>query len=158
MVMDAWLWAYPQADVALSNVGGFRQDINAGDITLGEIVGVLPFDNVIYDVKITGAQILNDLVCCGGVAAAGVKRVNNKYVLTKTNQPIDPDTTYRVLVNDFMYLGGDKFPLQQQDPRGYDTAIHWRQPVIDWLIAQNSSASAPIDSKIDTESRGTSNR
>ena len=158
LVTDAWLWAYPQADIAISNVGGFRQDMNAGEITLGEVVGVLPFDDTIYDVKLTGAQVLQDLTCCGGVAAAGVKMSLGKTILTKTGQPIDPNATYRVLVNDFMYLGGDKFPLQKQDPNGYDTAIHWRQPVIDWLIAQNSSATSPIDNKIDTGSRGTSNR
>ncbi len=158
MVTDAWLWAYPQADIAISNVGGFRQDINAGVITLGEIVSVLPFDDTIYDVRLTGAQVLQDLTCCGGVAAAGVKMASGKTILTKTGQPIDPSAIYRVLVNDFMYLGGDKFPLQKQDPNGYDTAIHWRQPVIDWLIAQNSSASSPIDGKIDIESRGTASR
>jgi hypothetical protein len=57
-----------------------------------------------------------------------------------------------------MYTGGDKFPLQQQDPKGYNTAIHWRQPVVDWLAAQKSSASSPIDGKIDLESRGTASR
>ena len=158
MTMDAWLWAFPQADVALSNVGGFRQDISAGEITLGEIVGVMPFDNTIYDVKITSAQLLQDIACCGGVAASGVKVVNGKYIFTKTGQPVDPNATYRVLVNDFMYTGGDNFPFQKQDPNGYDTAVHWRQPVIDWLIAQNPSASAPIDGKIDQEPRGTSSR
>jgi len=158
MVADAWLWAYPQADIAITNVGGFRQDINVGEITLGEIVGVLPFDDTIYDVKLTGAQVLRDLTCCGGVAAAGVMMRFGKAILTKTGQPIDLNATYRVLVNDFMYLGGDKFPLQKQDSHGYDTAIHWRQPVIDWLIAQNSSAASPIDGKIDTVARGTANR
>ena len=158
LVTDAWLWAFPQADIALSNVGGFRQDINAGEITYGEIVGVMPFENTIYDIQLTGAQVLQDLTCCGGVAASGVKRVNGKFILTRTGQPIDPQATYRVLVNDFMYTGGDQFPLQKQDPNGYDTAIHWRQPVMDWIMAQNSSAFAPIDDKIDVESRGTSSR
>ena len=158
MVTDAWLWAYPQADIALSNVGGFRQDINAGEITLAEIVGVMPFENTLYDVKLTGAQVVKNLTCCGGVAASGVKMENGAAILTKTGKPLDPQATYRVLVNDFMYTGGDSFPLQKQDPDGYNTAISWRQPVIDWIMAQNSSASAPLDSKIDTEPRGTSSR
>ena len=158
LVADAWLWAYPQADIAISNVGGFRQDINAGEITFGDVVGVLPFENSLYDVKLTGAQVLQDLTCCGGVAASGVKWVNGRFILTRTGQPIDPQATYRVLVNDFMYTGGDQFPLQKQDPNGYDTAINWRQPVMDWIMAQDSSASAPIDDKIDTEQRGTASR
>lgn len=158
MVTDAWLWAYPQADIALSNVGGFRQDINAGEITLAEIVGVMPFENTLYDVKLTGAQVIRDLTCCGGVAAAGVKMENGAAILTRTGKPVDPQATYRVLVNDFMYTGGDGFPFQKQDPNGYDTAISWRQPVIDWIMAANSSASAPLDHKIDAEPRGTSDR
>ena len=158
MATDAWLWAYPQADIALLNVGSFRQDIDAGDITLGTMVSTMPFENTIYDLELTGAQVLEDLKCCGGVAASGVKVTDGKVVFTKTGQPIDPQATYRVLVNDYMYTGGDGFPLQKQDPNGYNTAINWRQPVIDWLIAQDSSASSPIDGKIDAESRGTSNR
>jgi 5'-nucleotidase/UDP-sugar diphosphatase len=158
MVTDAWLWAYPQADIAISNGGGFRQDINAGEITLAEIVGVMPFENTLYDVKLTGAQVVKDLTCCGGVAASGVKMENGAAILVKTGRPVDPQATYRVLVNDFMYTGGDSFPLQKQDPNGYNTAISWRQPVIDWIMEQNSSASAPLDGKIDAEPRGTSGR
>jgi 5'-nucleotidase/UDP-sugar diphosphatase len=158
MVTDAWLWAYPQADIVLLNVGSFRQNIDVGDITLGTIVSTMPVEYTIYDLKLTGAQILEDLKCCGGVATSGIKLADGKVILAKTGQPIDPQATYRVLVTDYMYTGGDGFPLQKQDPNGYDTAIIWRQPVIDWLIEQNSSASSPIDSKIDAESRGTSSR
>jgi len=54
--------------------------------------------------------------------------------------------------------GGDSFPLQKQDPDSYNTAISWRQPVIDWIMAQSSSAFAALEGKIDAEPRGTSSR
>jgi hypothetical protein len=34
------------------------------------------------------------------------------------------------------------------DPDGYNTAINWRQPVIDWIMAPDSSPVAPIDEAI----------
>ena len=57
--------------------------------------------------------------------------------------------TYSVLVNDFMYAGGDGFTLlAEYDPAGYNTGINWRQPVIDWIEAHNSSVAHPLDTAI----------
>jgi hypothetical protein len=45
-----------------------------------------------------------------------------------------------------MYAGGDDFGfLARFDPQGYNTAIDWRQPVIDWIVTQQSTADNPID-------------
>jgi hypothetical protein len=51
-------------------------------------------------------------------------------------------------VNSFMYAGGSGFRLQDYDPDGYDTTVPYRQPLIDWIIAQGSSAETPIDPAI----------
>lgn len=154
LVTDAWLQAFPQADVALSNIGGFRQDIPAGPITRGSIVGVLPFDNTLYEIKLTGTQLL-DVLRLGGLAAAGVKKMADGGVaLSRTGKPVDPQATYRVIVNNFMYAGGDGFPFKTQDPNGRNTMINWRQPVIDWITAQQSSSASTIDGKLDFEPRG----
>jgi 2',3'-cyclic-nucleotide 2'-phosphodiesterase (5'-nucleotidase family) len=64
MITDAWLAAYPAADVSLTNRGGFRQSIPAGKIMLSTIIGVLPFNNVLVDVEMTGAQLIENIECC----------------------------------------------------------------------------------------------
>ncbi|MGL5085603.1 MAG: bifunctional metallophosphatase/5'-nucleotidase, partial [Clostridium sp.] len=46
------------ADVALTNGGGIRDSINAGEITKGEIIKVLPFGNYTITKKLTGAEII----------------------------------------------------------------------------------------------------
>jgi hypothetical protein len=33
----------------------------------------------------------------------------------------------------------------QYDPEAYNTGIDWRQPVIDWILAQKSSSKNPLD-------------
>jgi 2',3'-cyclic-nucleotide 2'-phosphodiesterase (5'-nucleotidase family) len=150
MVTDAWLAAYPFADVALANRGGFRQGIPAGEITLATIVGVLPFDNVLLDVELTGAQLIENIECCrpvvGGMMTVGGYRLSDGI-------PIDPDRTYHVLVNDFMYLGGDDFRFQEYDPDAYDTFIDWRQPVIDWILSLNTSPESSLDKYLDSVPR-----
>jgi 5'-nucleotidase/UDP-sugar diphosphatase len=160
-VTDSWLWAYPEGDFAMTNWGGLRADIMAGDITVGDIVGVLPFDNVIVDCAITGAQLVENLEAChaavGGFAYTyhedDGQTVVDSVTLLADGSPLDMAATYHVLVNDFMYLGGDGYLFYQQDPNAYDTSIQWRQPVIDWTEAQNTSETNPIDALIDDQPR-----
>ena len=75
---------------------------------------------------------------------------NRKFcgILTETGEEIKPGAIYVVLVNSFMYAGGSGFRLQDYDPDGNDTAVPYRQPLIDWIIAQGSSAETPIDAAI----------
>lgn len=151
LTMDAWLQAYPTADVAMSNLGGFRQGIGPGPITLGEIVGALPFDNQIVDVAVTGAQLKANLDCCAS-AVAGVTYRGGKLLLAD-GAPVDPAATYHVLINDFMAAGGDRYLFKAQDPNPYFTAIDWRQPVVDYLKRLGTSQQDPLDSRLDTAPR-----
>jgi len=151
LVVDAWLAAYP-ADVAMSNPGGFRQDIEAGAITLADVVGVLPFDNVLVDVALTGEQIVAAYEHGSRrPAVGGLRRTGGEY--TVNGAPLDQDAVYHVLVNDFMYAGGDGYDFSRYDPDAYQTGIDWRQPVIDWITDQRSSADAPLNSLLDPVQR-----
>ncbi len=150
MVMDAWLSVYP-ADIAISNAGGFRQDLPAGEITLADVVGVLPFDNVLVDVKVTGAQVMEALrgrrnLALGGITTRGRLALSDGTLL-------DPDATYNVLVNDFMYEGGDGFRFSDYDPHAYNTEIDWRLPVIEWISTKETSPDNPLDNYLDTTQR-----
>jgi len=128
---------------------------------VGDIVGVLPFDNVIVDCAITGAQLVENLEACHAAVAGFAytyheddgQTVVDSVTLLADGSPLDMAETYHVLVNDFMYLGGDGYLFYQQDPNAYDTSIQWRQPVIDWTEAQNTSATNPIDALIDDQPR-----
>ncbi|WP_420641704.1 bifunctional metallophosphatase/5'-nucleotidase [Candidatus Leptofilum sp.] len=145
LITEAWLWAYPTADVAITNLGGMRADLPPGDITLADVVGVMPFENVIVELLLTGEQ-LETMLGQDSAAVGGVYRESFRWRLKATSEELDPDAFYTVLVNDFMYAGGDDYALlATYDPDGYNTAINWRQPVIDWIMAQASSPEAPID-------------
>ena len=73
------------------------------------------------------------------------------WVLENSGQPLDGEALYSVLVKDYMYAGGDGYTLlAEADPAAYQTGIDWRQPVIDWILAQESSPDAPLDAAIAT--------
>jgi len=151
LITDAWLQAYPTADVALNNLGAFRQGIDAGPITLGDIVGVLPFNDQIVDAAVTGAQLKENLDCCDS-AIAGITYRNGKLLLADS-MPVDPQKTYHVLINDFMAGGGDRYKFDKQDPNAYFTAIDWRQPVIDALKRLGTREKAPLELHLDAGAR-----
>lgn len=146
MVTTSWLFAFPNADIAITNLGGLRAPIPPGEIMLADIVGVMPFDNTIVEVQLTGAEVLEVVVSDGRPVIGGMRFRQGGWILDKTREPIDADATYSVLVNSFMYGGGDNFNLLAEfAPDGYNTGVHWRQPMIDWMEAQNSSVDNPID-------------
>ena len=50
-----------KADIALVNGGSFRDNIEKGDITYGDIINVMPFSNKVCVIEATGQQILDAL-------------------------------------------------------------------------------------------------
>ncbi len=150
LITESWLVAYPQADIALTNRGGIRDSIIAGDVTLADIIGVLPFNNVIIEAQLTGAQLEQALAGhVDATVAGGMHRQDRDWVLDETGERLDADAIYSVLVNSFMYAGGDGYTLfASYDPDAYNTGIDWRQPVIDWILEQDSSPEQPLDEAI----------
>lgn len=70
---DAILWAAKQAtggsiDGAITNGGGIRASINAGDVTMKDMKTVFPFGNTIATVNIKGSQLLEVLEASSSAA------------------------------------------------------------------------------------------
>jgi 2',3'-cyclic-nucleotide 2'-phosphodiesterase (5'-nucleotidase family) len=61
LITDSWLFVYPAADIVMTNSGGVRQSIAAGDISRGTIVGVLPFQNNLVELELTGGELIDCL-------------------------------------------------------------------------------------------------
>lgn len=141
---DAWLWAFPEADAALNNRGGFRQDIPSGEITRETILGVFPFDNIIIEVKMTGAELIQNIQCCNPSVAG----VNVRGGITLADgTPIDPDAIYTVLVNSFMFEVDDNYTFRPES--GRNTQVPYREPLINYLIELNTTPENPLDPFLD---------
>jgi len=142
--INSWLLADTTADVAISNAGGIRAALPAGEITVGTVYGLMPFENTIIATSLTGAELQQVLVEGRLPLVAGLTLRDSAW-LDKNGSPLDDDKYYRVLVNSFMYAGGDGYEgLANFDPDGFDTGINYRQPFLDWLSAQQSTSAQPL--------------
>lgn len=148
MITDAWLYTYPRAQIALTNTGGIRQPIPGGNITIETIYGVLPFTNNILELSLSGKEIRESLspsIVMSGLISKDGYRLRDGGVL-------HPDSSYSVLINDFMYTQPDaNFNLYDEDP--YDTGINYRQPLIDWIKSLNTNPDNPLDNYLDSSKR-----
>jgi len=150
LVTHTWLLANPNADVAITNMGGFRDKLPGGELTLKDIVSVLPFDDVLVQAQLTGSELLRVLKTgSSGPAVGGMHQVGGRWVLDRTDQPLDSTAIYTVVITDYMYAGGAGYKLIETfDPEAYNTGIDWRQPVIDWIRAQKSTSQNPLDAAL----------
>lgn len=147
MITDSWLFAYPNADVSMTNSGGIRQSIPQGDITLESIVGVLPFQNTLYEIKLTGNELIDciDYYIVGGMTTVGGYRLSD-------GRAINPTQVYSVLTTDYLYsLENSKFA--QYDDNPYNTSIGYMQPTIEWIKSLNTTAQNPLNNYLDFTAR-----
>lgn len=146
-VMAAWLTTSLKeqfkTDVALLNRKGVRQALPAGVVTKASIYDLVPFDNQVVIVKLSGEALLAAL---GNTEArvAGVKPKGDGWVDAK-GAAIDPKKTYTVATTDYLYLGGDGFALHKADPAPTETKVSWQKSLIDWTAGKQSDEKKPLE-------------
>lgn len=116
---------YGGADIAVQNPGGVRRDILSGDITVGDMYEVFPFDNVLSRHSMTGAQIkelfefgLDNEI--GFIQFSGAKvtydpkgEKGNKIsgIVLDDGREVKASESYIVVTNDFVAAGGDNYTM-----------------------------------------------
>ena len=58
VVAEAFLRGSRRADFALQNAGGVRVPVPAGELTMNTAFTVLPYNNVLVELDLTGAEVL----------------------------------------------------------------------------------------------------
>ena len=137
-VVDSWLEAFPMADFAMVNHGGLRQNLESGAVSMGDLLGAMPFENNIRQLKLTGAQVKSQLAIDHPVVGGLTWRYRDRNnrgreivaAVDRVGKPIADDRFYAVLIIDFMYTGGDGYEFQRLDPNPVDTGLSWREPLI----------------------------
>ncbi len=147
MVTDSWLIAFPAADVSMTNTGGIRQTIPAGDIPISTIWGVLPFENLLVQLDLSGSELIS---CLDNFVLGGMTTIDGYRLADGTE--IHSDSIYQVLTTDFLYYGQDNL-FQTYDPDPIFTSMNYRQPVIDWIKSLNTSAADPLENYLDSSPR-----
>lgn len=146
-----------KADFALHNTFGFRNDIGAGEINVGHIYQVMPFENTLAVMTLSGAQVLSLLKhnFKGGVSRLQVSselniRINlnakgqfepNSLEVLFNNKAIKAEQSYTVAMNSYMSSGGSCCKALAELP-SKDTAIPLRVLFME-TIQKQSPIKAP---------------
>lgn len=122
---------YTQADIAITNSGGIRDNLYQGDITVKSLMQVMPFGNTVSYVDLSGKELRQHLEAIGVLAGnrrgfqfAGMSITDDgNLTVGDKNQPLDPAKVYRLATNSFLAAGGDGYPLLLNRPSYVDTGI-----------------------------------
>ncbi|MBQ8674772.1 MAG: bifunctional metallophosphatase/5'-nucleotidase [Bacteroidaceae bacterium] len=114
------------AQIGMSNGGGIRTTLKAGTLTYGDLISLLPFDNNVCTVEITGSQLTELLTRCTSATpmengdfpqVSGIEftvhtsthTISDLRILdpaTGNYQPVRPDATYTLATIDYCISGG----------------------------------------------------
>lgn len=151
-------------DVAIQNGGGLRATIDDGEITMGEVFTVLPFQNTLATFQLSGAGIIEALengvseVADGAgrfpqvsgmsytfdVSADPGSRISNVMI---AGEAIDLEATYGVVSNNYMRGGGDGYSSFTMGENAYDFGPGLELVVADF-ITENSPYTPYTDGRI----------
>lgn len=116
------------ADVGLLNGGAIRASLSEGNITVGDVYTVLPFQDTVVKVTLRGEDLQRVLQRClrlpsgsgGKLHTYGVsyKLEDGKVKILKVRgQPFSPEKDYTVAINNFLATGGNGYVIFRQNGR-----------------------------------------
>lgn len=140
-------------DGAVINIGGIRTNIGKGDILLRHIYEVMPFENELVIVKMTGAQLQgmfgyylqtqkNNPVSNMVIETEGGK-INKALI---NGAAVDPAQNYFIATSDYLALGGDNMKFFSAGEM-ISTGVKLRDLYIE-KFKQNPNVTAPADLRL----------
>jgi 2',3'-cyclic-nucleotide 2'-phosphodiesterase (5'-nucleotidase family) len=106
-------------DIGIVNYGGIRiPTISKGNITLRNVFELMPFDNYLVVVEVTGVElktIISRIAAYGGWPVSGLSfniLEDRTYAdVLINNQPLDLNEKYKIALSDYIANGGDKMGM-----------------------------------------------
>ena len=145
--------------IAFANSGGLRSSIDAGDVSMGEVLTVLPFQNTVATFQLKGEDIraaLENGVSQIDDGAGRFMQVSGlKYSFDRSKPaggrvvsvevkegdafvPVDPAKTYIVAANNYVRTGGDGFKVfATKAINAYDFGPNLEEAVAAYITANS---------------------
>ncbi len=100
-------------DMCVLNWGGIRRSFTAGDLTVKNVFELMPFENEVVVVTLSGEKVLEMVRFMSnaefGHPLSGIQFVSNdENSILINGQKFDPNKNYTVVTNDFLIKGGDQ--------------------------------------------------
>lgn len=131
-----------KADLCLLNNGGLRATLPKGEITRGRIFELMPFENELVVLTLSGAQtkeLFIVLAKFGGMPVSGINmgiaddRPDEVFI---NDIPFDSSKTYKVVTSDYLANGGGKLQFFNNPLKREDLGIKLRDAIIAYIIEE----------------------
>ena len=127
---------------AMTNSGGLRANLGAGHLKVSDIYGVMPFENELVTIEMTGQDVLDaikqGILHRGSEPSSGVRVVLSgtvdkpDFLITwEDGTAIKPDEVVLAATTDYLYNGGDSIPALKNGRRPFTTGVSMRQMLLD---------------------------
>lgn len=128
-----------EADLVIANRGGLRADLPKGEISAAVVYELMPFDNDLVLVSVTGKALAGFLPLFEQKRHAfyGAKiSMTGEHVtgFLIGNAALDSSKVYRVLTNDFVANGGDNFMFLTTPLASIHSTTKVRQAIMDYCL------------------------
>jgi 2',3'-cyclic-nucleotide 2'-phosphodiesterase (5'-nucleotidase family) len=147
----------PTIQFTLSTKGGLRTTFPKGDITVGQVFELMPFENEMVTLKLSGASVqklIEFIVNKNGEPVSGLRlkiKDGKAYDVTIGGQPFDPNKTYNLLTYDYLADGGDELDFLKNPLERKDIGIKVREALLENigdLTRQGKKINAQLDGRI----------
>ena len=143
-----------KVDMAIVNLGGLRTVIPAGNITIGKVFELMPFENELVILWLKGDKLFDLLqyfASMGGEGVSGLRMEiqNGKAVnITIDGKALDKEKLYSIATNDYLAGGNDKMVQLAQSEKRVNTGIKIRTILLNYINAETKKGNK-IQSKLD---------
>jgi 2',3'-cyclic-nucleotide 2'-phosphodiesterase (5'-nucleotidase family) len=117
----------------------FRLFLTPGELTKGEVLEFMPYENQLVVLSLTGAQVAelaNQIAEMGGAPVSGMRfRIdgNRARGVLVNSQVLDPGRTYLVATSSWVASGGDRFPALWEYSNRIDLDVDVRNLYLDYF-------------------------
>ncbi|MHC8949839.1 5'-nucleotidase C-terminal domain-containing protein [Sphingobacterium hungaricum] len=144
----------PETQISFGTKGGIRAELKDGNITVGNIFEIMPFENYITILDLKGSQLIT---LAEFIAKADGNPISNMQLVIKdkqlvdfkiNNHAVDPNKTYKLVTYDYLANGGDYVVGLENPSDRFTSDIRVREGLIDYIenLEKNHKT---IDAKID---------
>nr|WP_319999484.1 5'-nucleotidase C-terminal domain-containing protein [uncultured Draconibacterium sp.] len=143
--------------VSFFNYGGIRSSLPKGEITVGNIFELMPFENELVFIELKGDKMqafMDYIADHGGGSVGGARMViaNDKANDVKIGgKGIDFNKNYWLVTNDYVAAGGDGLEMLAENEQFINSGEKIRDAIIDYLeelTNNNQHVNPKLDERI----------
>ncbi len=125
-------------DMCVLNWGGIRRSFTAGDLTVKNVFELMPFENEVVVITLSGNQILEMVQYMSkspvGHPLSGIQFISNdENSILIHGEKFDPNKNYTVVTNDFLQKGGDQMNFFENPVSAESLGIKQRDMMMNYF-------------------------